>query len=111
MPESFVKPPFEEVYTRYFGLLCSQVARMVGWADAEDLVQEAYVRAYARYQAAEFPAERALRVWLLRIAENHARDLLRARTCRTYWLPWSTCTSNWTRRGSTKPAVLRRPQH
>jgi RNA polymerase sigma-70 factor (ECF subfamily) len=56
-------------------------------ADAEDVVQETFVRALARPPAR---TDRPWRPWLLRVALNLGRDLLRQRRRRGYpgiWLP------------------------
>ncbi len=56
-------------------------------ADADDIVQETFVRALARPPADQ---ERDWRPWLVRVAVNLGRDLLRSRKRRGYngtWLP------------------------
>lgn len=57
-------------------------ARLVGnTADAEDVVQEAFVKALASLRAGEFRGQAALTTWLFRITTNVACDRLRrART-------------------------------
>src|SRR5438046_6362126 len=67
-------------------LLWGLCYRMTGnAADADDLVQETFVRAI------EKPPRRTdepLRPWLVRVALNLSRDLLRARRRREYVGPW-----------------------
>jgi RNA polymerase sigma-70 factor (ECF subfamily) len=67
-------------------LLWSLCYRMTGSAaDADDLVQDTFARAMARP-----PADTAspLRPWLVRVAMNLARDLLRRRRRTAYSGPW-----------------------
>jgi RNA polymerase sigma-70 factor (ECF subfamily) len=60
--------------------------RMTGCAaDAEDLVQETFVRALERPPARQ---DDPWRPWLVRVAMNLARDLLRRRRRRAYVGPW-----------------------
>ena len=60
--------------------------RMTGCAaDAEDIVQETFVRALERPPARQ---EDPWRPWLVRVAMNLARDLLRRRRRRAYVGPW-----------------------
>jgi len=54
-------------------------------ADADDLVQETFVRAMARPPAR---TEEPLRPWLVRVAVNLGRDALRKRKRRAYVGPW-----------------------
>ncbi|HEY9231828.1 MAG TPA: sigma-70 family RNA polymerase sigma factor, partial [Blastocatellia bacterium] len=67
-------------------LLWGLCYRMTGnAADADDLVQETFVRAL------EHPPRRTdepLRPWLVRVALNLSRDLLRRRRRRDYTGPW-----------------------
>src|ERR1700720_2824076 len=79
---------FAEVLETDRRLLWGLCYRMTGnAADADDLVQETFVRAI------EKPPRRtseALRPWLVRVAINLSRDLLRQRKRRGYvgaWLP------------------------
>src|SRR5215208_4090735 len=76
-------------------LLWGLCYRMTGnAADADDLVQETFVRAI------EHPPRRMdepLRPWLVRVAINLSRDLLRRRRRRSYvgeWLPSPVPTDN-----------------
>src|SRR5262249_59509545 len=59
--------------------------RMTGCAaDADDLVQDTFVRVLARPPRMDDP----LRPWLVRVAMNLGRDLLRRRRRRPYVGPW-----------------------
>src|SRR5262249_14267372 len=60
--------------------------RMTGSAaDAEDIVQDAFVRALEKPPA---DMEAPLRPWLVKIAINLSRDQLRRRRRREYFGPW-----------------------
>jgi RNA polymerase sigma-70 factor (ECF subfamily) len=79
---------YEELFRAQRPFLWSVLYRMTGnAADAEDLVQETFVRALARPPARP---DAPWRPWLVRVALNLGRDLLRARRRRGYpgtWLP------------------------
>lgn len=67
---------FRELVRRHAGGLCSYVAPIAGSAQAEDLVQETFLRVYQerqRYRAG--PA--SFRSWLFRIARNLALNARR----------------------------------
>ena len=51
-------------------------------ADAEDVVQEAYVKAYRALTAGEFDRRASVNTWLYRIVVNGAIDAKRSRTRR-----------------------------
>ena len=70
---------FEALYRRHAARLHGVVARLVGYdrARAEDLVQEAFVRAWQALPAYRF--ESAFGTWLHRLAVNTALMDLRAR--------------------------------
>jgi RNA polymerase sigma-70 factor (ECF subfamily) len=71
-----------QTHTRHLWGLCY---RMTGCAaDADDLVQETFVRALSSPPA----REGQLRPWLTRVAMNLSRDLLRARKRQGYRGPW-----------------------
>ena len=71
--------PLESAYQEQKGLLWDLCYRMTGVAaDADELVQETFVRALAHPPAREGP----LRPFLVRIAVNLARDSLRTRKLR-----------------------------
>ena len=58
-------------------------ARIMGnQADAEDVVQEAYVKAYRALTAGEFDRRSSTNTWLYRIVVNGAIDAKRSRTRR-----------------------------
>ena len=60
--------------------------RMTGSAaDADDIVQETFVRALAKPPA---DMEASLRPWLVKVAVNLSRDQLRRRRRREYYGPW-----------------------
>ncbi|HKE19858.1 MAG TPA: sigma-70 family RNA polymerase sigma factor [Kofleriaceae bacterium] len=78
----------ERAFRSHERFLWSLCYRMTGSsADADDLVQDTFARAIARPPA---DLESPLRPWLVRVAMNLARDLLRQRRRRRYlgtWLP------------------------
>lgn len=58
-------------------------ARMLGSAiDAEDVVQEAYVKAYRALVSGEFDGRANVSTWLYRIVTNQAIDAMRSRARR-----------------------------
>jgi RNA polymerase sigma-70 factor (ECF subfamily) len=58
-------------------------ARMMGGtADAEDTLQEAYVKAYRALADGQFDHRSAVRTWLYRVVVNTAIDALRRRAAR-----------------------------
>lgn len=71
---------FEELYRsqspRLFGLAC----RMVGRADAEDLLQEIFLTAHRKLTL--YKGESSLGTWLFRLATNICLDHLRSRGAR-----------------------------
>jgi RNA polymerase sigma-70 factor (ECF subfamily) len=72
-------------------------ARMMGnVVDAEDVVQEAYVKAYRALMTGEFDGRANVSTWLYRIVTNQAIDALRSRARRPK--PTDTAdesTSDW----------------
>ena len=76
----------EDVFQEHRRFLWSLCYRMTGSAaDADDVVQDTFVRAMER------PPRRVdtpLRPWLVKVAMNLARDLLRRRRRREYVGPW-----------------------
>ena len=70
---------FTEMHRRYREPLLAFTRRMVRGTglDAEDVVQDAFVRAHAALRATDRPM--ALRAWLYMITRNRALDGLRAR--------------------------------
>ena len=80
------RPDYEAAFRENERLLRDLCYRMTGSAaDAEDLVQETFVRAIERPPP---DAARPWRPWLVRVALNLARDLLRRRRRRAYVGPW-----------------------
>jgi RNA polymerase sigma-70 factor (ECF subfamily) len=78
--------PLQDVFEEHRRYLWSLCYRLCGsTADADDLVQETFVRALERP-----PRDRSLpwRPWLVRVALNLGRDLLRRRRRRGYVGPW-----------------------
>jgi RNA polymerase sigma-70 factor (ECF subfamily) len=69
---------FEEISARYRGPLHAYCARLVGPSQAEDVVQQALLRAYMGLRRGDV-RDGALRAWLYRIARNASIDLLRSR--------------------------------
>ncbi len=79
-------PVLRAAYEAHERLLWQLCYRMTGVpADADDLVQETFLRAMERPPAR---ADDELRPWLVRVALNLARDLLRRRRRRRYPGPW-----------------------
>ena len=81
-----MKLDLESLYAKHRQFLWSLCYRMTGSAaDADDVVQDTFVRAMQR------PPRRTgdpLRPWLVRVALNLSRDLLRRRRRREYVGPW-----------------------
>jgi RNA polymerase sigma factor (sigma-70 family) len=74
------EPAFEAIVARYRLPLVRHCARMVGEADAEDAAQDALLNAHAALVRGA--AVRQLAPWLYAIAQNTARNCLRARAAR-----------------------------
>lgn len=62
---------FELIVRRYSSMVFSVAARMLGPAEAEDVVQETFLRAYRGLE--RFRGESTLKTWLLAIALNRIR--------------------------------------
>jgi len=62
---------FEQIVRHYSAALFSLAARLVGPAEAEDVVQETFLRAYRGLES--FRGESSLKTWLYAIALNRAR--------------------------------------
>jgi RNA polymerase sigma-70 factor, ECF subfamily len=84
----------EALYAEHRQFLWSLCYRMTGSAaDAEDVVQDTFVRAIERPPNS---LDQPLRPWLVQVALNLSRDLLRRRKHRDYvgpWLPSPVVTS------------------
>jgi len=73
---------FNEIVRRYQGKVYNYVCRMIGpGADAEDLAQETFVRAYTNIHS--FQSRASLNTWLFRIATNLCIDYARRGKRRT----------------------------
>ncbi|MCG3194831.1 MAG: ECF RNA polymerase sigma-E factor [Thermoanaerobaculia bacterium] len=62
---------FELIVRRYSSMVFSVAARMLGPSEAEDVVQETFLRAYRGLE--RFRGESTLKTWLLAIALNRIR--------------------------------------
>lgn len=71
--------PFDEIHRRYRSRLTAFARRMLNGTghDAEDVVQDAFIRAYRGLRVTDRPM--ALRPWLYMIVRNRAVDELRSR--------------------------------
>jgi RNA polymerase sigma-70 factor, ECF subfamily len=77
MTESTIAAPLAEQLEQYRVELTAYCYRMLGSADAEDAVQETFIRALRAYDG--FEGRSSLRSWLYRIATNACFDLLDSR--------------------------------
>jgi RNA polymerase sigma-70 factor (ECF subfamily) len=68
---------FETLVERHRATVFRVAARLVGDHDAEDVTQDAFLRAYHRLR--HFRGEASFRTWLLRITHNSAIDSLARR--------------------------------
>jgi len=68
---------FEELVNRHRDVVVRVAARIVGAADAEDVTQDAFLRAFHRLQ--RFRGDASFRAWLLQITHNAAVDHLNRR--------------------------------
>lgn len=82
----------ETIFAEHWGICLRVARRMTGSdADAEDVVQEAYVKAIMNLQ--RFDHRCAFRTWLLRIVTNAATDHIRKRRRRKNFLDFSSWLS------------------
>lgn len=81
--------------------LLRAAARQLGPAEAEDAVQDAYVRALE----AQAPALNAAQAWLLTVVRNLAIDRLRRRQWMAQWLTEATQTAHGAVAGSVAPSA------
>lgn len=85
----------ETIFSEHWGICLRVARRMTGSdADAEDVVQEAYVKAIMNLQ--RFDHRCAFRTWLLRIVTNAATDQIRRRRRKTMLLDFSSWFSGGT---------------
>jgi RNA polymerase sigma-70 factor, ECF subfamily len=70
-------PAFGELVERHRAVVYRVAVRMVGPDDADDVTQEAFLRAFHRLD--RFRSDSPFRSWLLRIAHNAALDALERR--------------------------------
>ena len=68
---------YERLVSRHNAVVTRVAARLVGHDEAEDVSQDAFLRAFHRLD--RFRGESSFRTWLLRIAHNAALDHLRRR--------------------------------
>ena len=74
---------FQRIVEATSDLLVRLCARILGNVeDAEDAVQDAYLKAYRALLQGQFDQRSSLRTWLYRIATNTALDLVRSRKAR-----------------------------
>ena len=81
--------------------LLRAATRLLGPAEAEDAVQDAYVRALE----AQAPALNAAQAWLLTVVRNLAIDRLRRRQWMVQWLTEATQTAHGDVPGSVAPSA------
>jgi RNA polymerase sigma-70 factor (ECF subfamily) len=68
---------FEQLVERHRDVVIRVAARIVGPSDAEDVTQDAFLRAFHRLE--RFRGDATFRAWLLQIAHNAAVDHLNRR--------------------------------
>jgi RNA polymerase sigma-70 factor, ECF subfamily len=94
----------DALYEEHRRILWSLCYRMTGsTADAEDVVQDTFVRAMERPPRS---SDEPLRPWLVKVALNLARDLLRRRRRREYVGPWLPSPIETDDPPSHEPATL-----
>jgi RNA polymerase sigma-70 factor, ECF subfamily len=84
---------FDAIVRRHEGTVRSILTRLTGNADdGEELAQETFMRVYI--SLSRFRGKASLRTWILRIATNLARDLLRSRRRKSPPLPLGAAELN-----------------
>lgn len=95
MQNTATKPCYDRIFNENQRFIWGLCYRMTGCAaDADDVVQETFVRALARPPA---DLSQPWRPWLVRVAVNLSRDLLRRRRRSPYvgsWLPSPIATGH-----------------
>lgn len=77
---------FHDLVTSTAQQMFRVAARILGNVqDAEDVVQESYLRAYGAMATERFEGRASMRTWLYRIVTNAALDALRSRRRRRRW--------------------------
>lgn len=92
---------FEELVARHRGLVFRVAARIAGQHDADDVAQDAFLRAFHRLPG--FRRESPFRAWLLRITQNAALDAVARRP------PRSAEAVGDAEQSSHEPATTRTP--
>ena len=89
---------FRAIHDRYRARLLAYSRQMLGGSrqDAEDVLQDVFVRVYRALRASERPV--SLRAWLYRIAHNRCIDHLRGLS-----RAWPTCSTCLERPSPTRP--------
>jgi RNA polymerase sigma-70 factor (ECF subfamily) len=78
--DRWIRDKFERQTRPLLATLYRTARRLAGQpADAEDLVHDAYLKAFQAFPAMDLPDEAACRAWLLRIMINTYRDRYRRR--------------------------------
>lgn len=77
MQQDYAGLSYEQVVHRYASAVASAcLMRLNNWADAEDCFQNTFVKLYT--SAPVFKDEAHLKAWLLRVAINESRSVLRS---------------------------------
>lgn len=72
---------FDAIYREFYARIQRYLARLVGFAEAEDLVQEVFLKISRSLDS--FRGESAVSTWVYRIATNAAMDRVRAPSYKT----------------------------
>jgi RNA polymerase sigma-70 factor (ECF subfamily) len=90
---------FAETYVQSYGRLRSVASRLVERQDADDMVQEAYLRALTRGD--DFRGESAETTWIHRILVNACLDVRRSRSAAVFTSLLKRATADRTAAGGT----------